>query len=102
VETNAKRYRALISAFVAGSISVAAFDEQFLRTFKSEPEGMDGELFGILDRLFGAVDAYWHECNPGEESAFLISEATLRREATVALERLDRFTRRDLVGRSTA
>ncbi|HEX6289923.1 MAG TPA: colicin immunity domain-containing protein [Herpetosiphonaceae bacterium] len=78
-------YKLLIHAFIERQISVEEFERQFLNAFKSESEGMDMQLFCILDALFGAVDSYWHECLPGQETAFMISEEQLRREAAKAL-----------------
>jgi self-protective colicin-like immunity protein len=92
----------MISAYLTGLLSVDAFEREFLRAFKAEPAGMDDELFHILDKLFGAVDAYWSECKPGEETAFRISEDSLRREAEEALERLNRYLRRNPISHSAS
>ena len=46
----------------------------------------------MLDRLFAAVDAYWHEVKLGEDIPFEISEETLRREAAWALQRLEELS----------
>ena len=94
------QYRSMIAAFVAGTLSAGRFEQQFLQAFKTEPTGMDEALFRILDELFGAVDAYSPDCRPDEETAFLISEESLRREAAHALERLNQLLDRDRVGRS--
>jgi hypothetical protein len=97
----AEQYRAMISSFVGGHMPADRFEREFLEAFLDEPADMDDELFRILDELFGAVDAYWPECGPGEETAFVISEDTLRHQAEGALERLNRYLDRNPVGRTT-
>ncbi|MEI2354918.1 colicin immunity domain-containing protein [Mesobacillus zeae] len=42
-----------------------------------------------LKRSFEAVDCYWHECLPGQETAFEISEQQLRKEVNEALVKLN-------------
>ena len=91
----------MISALVNGTLATEGFEREFLRTFKQESAGMDDELFRILDRLFGAVDAYWSECQSDQETLFSISEQSLRREAAAALKQLDQFIRQDRIGRAT-
>lgn len=39
----------------------------------------------ILNGVFGAVDSYWNECLPGQETAFEISEQQLRKEVYIVL-----------------
>jgi hypothetical protein len=95
-----EQYQSLIAAYVDGALPTEDFEREFLRAFKAEPAEMDGELFRVLDDLFGAVDAYSPDCRPGEETAFLISEDRLRREATHALDRLNRLLGPDRVGRT--
>ncbi len=82
-------YLALIDRFLGGSITVEEFEKTFLTSFKAEPASLDNELYEILDKLFGAVDSYWHECELGSETAFEISEVTLREEAADALAQLE-------------
>lgn len=77
----AERYRAMIAAFLGGALPADRFEGEYLHAYKVEPADMDDDLFHILDRLFGAVDAYRPDCEPGRETAFSISEDGLRREA---------------------
>ena len=46
---------------------------------------MGSPLFEILNGVFEAVDCYWHECLPGQETAFEISEQRLRKAVNEAL-----------------
>jgi hypothetical protein len=85
---NMRDYYAMIRAFVDGGLPVEEFERRYLAAFKAEPGGMDPAAFAILDRLFGAVDAYWSEVTPEQETPFLISEDRLREYARVALEQL--------------
>jgi hypothetical protein len=86
-----KDYRKLIYDFLENKISVDAFEAQYLANFKAEPVGMDSFLFEVLETLFEAVDSYWHECLPENETVFMISEKSLRQEATTALRVIDRY-----------
>jgi hypothetical protein len=88
---NLMGYKALVRAFLDEQIPVEEFEARYLSAFKSETEVMDEPVYRILDTLFSAVDAYWIECMPGEETAFLISEDQLRREAAKALAELERL-----------
>ena len=88
------KYQTLIRDFVDGGLPVDEFERRYLADFKAEPGGMDPALFTILDRLFGAVDAYWSEVEPGQESPFLISEHRLREEARTALDQLHAYLNR--------
>jgi hypothetical protein len=81
----------MIRAFLDRQLPVEEFERRYLAAFKEEPAGMDEELYSILDSVFGAVDAYWPECQPGQETAFEISEQRLREEVSAALVRLDRW-----------
>lgn len=49
---------------------------------------MGEEIFRILNNVFESVDCYWHECLPGQETAFEISEQKLREEVYQALTKL--------------
>jgi hypothetical protein len=84
-------YYTLIQAFVDGVVPADEFEQRYLAAFKAEPGGMDPALFFILDRLFGAVDAFWGDVKHGEETPFLISEDHLREEARAALRQLDTY-----------
>ena len=83
-----EKYIQLIQPFVEGALSVSEFETAYLKEFKAETEIMDTNLFKILDHLFACVDSYWRECEEGLESQFEISEAQLRREAKIALQKL--------------
>ncbi len=87
-----EQYKILITNFIAGKISVDEFQNRFLISFKTEPGGMKKCYYRILDKLFGAVDSFWHECLSGDESAFEISEDELRRIAQKSLEELNLCT----------
>ncbi|MDN4608790.1 colicin immunity domain-containing protein [Sporosarcina highlanderae] len=43
---------------------------------------MGNTLFEILNGVFESVDCYWHECLPGQETAFEISEQQPRKEVS--------------------
>lgn len=82
------KYIKLIESFLKNEINVGEFEQRYLRTFKDEIEELDNKSFIILNNLFESVDCYWHECKPGKETAFEISEKQLRLDARRALQKL--------------
>ena len=85
-------YIELIRAFVEGRLPVAEFEQRYLRAFKDEPAGMEPRVFAVLNQLFTDVDAYTPGLAEDEEDAFSLSEASLRRQAELALAELTRPT----------
>ncbi|MEH6945017.1 colicin immunity domain-containing protein [Bacillus sp. JJ722] len=85
----AYKYRSLMEDFINEVITVDDFEREYLITFKNETERMGNTLFEILNGVFEAVDCYWHECLPGQETAFEISEQQLRKEVNEALVKLN-------------
>ncbi|OIJ19299.1 hypothetical protein BKP45_14185 [Anaerobacillus alkalidiazotrophicus] len=85
------KYKRLMQDFINEVITVEDFERDYLNTFKNEIESMDNLLFEILNRVFEAVDCYWHECLPGQETAFEISEQQLRKEVSEALVKLNSY-----------
>jgi hypothetical protein len=85
----AYKYKKLMKDFIDEVITVEDFEREYLKTFKNETERMDNRLFEILNGVFEAVDCYWHECLPGQETAFEISEQQLRKEVSEALVKLN-------------
>lgn len=81
-----EKYRSLIQDFLDQVITVEDFESSYLREFKKDSFLDEPELFHVLDRLFAAVDCYWAGCLDGQESEFEISEAQLRRDASIALK----------------
>lgn len=85
----AYKYKRLMDDFINEAITVEDFEREYLKTFKNETERMNNTLFEILNGVFEAVDCYWHECLPGQETAFEISEQQLRKEVSEALVKLN-------------
>jgi hypothetical protein len=66
--------------------------EDFLtRVRLANPGMMDERLFAILEDLYEDVDAYSPSLVPDEESPYIITEETLRQEATEGLVRLNSY-----------
>ncbi|KOO49127.1 colicin immunity domain-containing protein [Viridibacillus arvi] len=82
------KYKRLIEDFVNEVIPVEDFERDYLNTFINETERMD-TFFEILNGVFEAVDCYWNECLPGQETAFEISEQQLRKEVSEALVKIN-------------
>lgn len=79
----------IIQSFLEYRISVEMFEKSFLETFKTDLSTLSPDAFEILNSLFESVDAYDADCSVGEETAFLISEAQLRKDAKIALQKLE-------------
>lgn len=86
----AYKYKKLMEDFINEVITVVDFERDFLNTYKNETERLGSPLFEILNGVFEAVDCYWYECLPGQETDFEISEQQLRREVNEALVKLHR------------
>lgn len=80
-------YLALIDAFLAGRISVEAFERQYLDTFLAETRTIPSEPFEMLNELFGDVDAFCGDVQlyrPGID----LDEGELRDRCSHAVVRL--------------
>ncbi|WP_050180543.1 colicin immunity domain-containing protein [Domibacillus robiginosus] len=80
----------LIEDFLNDAISVEEFEQTYFETFLKKTGGLSDEIFRPLNDVFESVDCYWHECLPGQETAFEISEQQLREEVHEALVRLNK------------
>nr|WP_232337105.1 colicin immunity domain-containing protein [Lysinibacillus timonensis] len=85
------KYKKLIDDFINEVITVEEFERDYLTTFKNETNEMGTALFLILNSVFESVDCYWHECLPGQETSFEISEQQLRKEVSEALIKLNQL-----------
>ncbi|MFB7141475.1 colicin immunity domain-containing protein [Gottfriedia sp. NPDC056225] len=74
------KYKKLIEDFLAREITADEFQTRYLETFKETDDKMNIYLFEILNGVFESADCYWHECQPGAETNFEISEEQLRKE----------------------
>lgn len=83
------KYVELIQSFLEYRISVEMFEKSFLETFKTDLSTLSPDTFEILNSLFESVNAYDADCPVGEDTAFLISEAQLRKDAKLALQKLE-------------
>src|SRR5262245_447492 len=54
----AEGFRDLIERFLRRDIEPHLFEQQFLDMFKKEPADLDEDVFQVLGRLFGDVDAF--------------------------------------------
>ena len=83
-------YGILVRLFVDGRITAEEFEVIFLRLYKADPTSWSGEVFDVLDRLFGDVDAF-----SGDERLRAatdgIDAGELRHRATVAFRELERL-----------
>ncbi|WP_282022710.1 colicin immunity domain-containing protein [Priestia flexa] len=73
------KYRKLIENFLDGNITVDEFQTQYLKKFIEWNDNLGSDLFLILNGVFESTDCYWHECLPGQETSFEISEQQLRK-----------------------
>jgi hypothetical protein len=79
-------YIEMISRFVAGEISAAAFKSTFLVEFKNEKVYFDEATYHLLDSLYGDVDAYTDDKELLKENPeYFLSEEKLRERVNQTL-----------------
>lgn len=88
---NVNKYKKLIVDFLEERMSANEFQTQYLKKFKECDDRMDESVFEILNGVFESADCYWHECLPGQETPFEISEQQLRYEVHDALIKLNKL-----------
>ncbi|MET1122571.1 colicin immunity domain-containing protein [Priestia megaterium] len=89
------KYKQLIEDFLDEKITAGEFQTQYFKTFKESNDRSSYELFLILNGVFESADCYWHECLPGQETSFEISEQQLRKEVNEALIKLNELQAED-------
>ena len=83
-------YWALIEAFVEGRLRATEFESIYLDLFLNDPTMWSEDLFDILDRLFGDVDAYCSD--PSLRDADDLDDEQLKSCAQRALDELKKAT----------
>lgn len=89
---NLSSYIHLIKSFLTGDLTALDFESKYLDTFKSDPTLRPQEVFLVLDKLFGDVDAFCAEPNLRDEDD--LDEDQLRQYSVDALQKLKSFTSR--------
>ncbi|PKH10660.1 colicin immunity domain-containing protein [Planomicrobium sp. MB-3u-38] len=85
------KYKDLMVKFLTGELSADEFQTVYMKKFIEWEDRMTEAQFEILNAVFEAADCYWHECLPGQETPFEISEQQLRKEITEALFKLNQL-----------
>lgn len=88
---NVNKYKQMMVDFLEEKMSADEFQTQYLQKFIEWDDRMDEILFEILNAVFESADCYWHECLPGQETSFEISEQQLRNEVNEELIKLNKF-----------
>lgn len=88
---NVEKYKKLMVDFLEEKMSADEFQTRYLRNFIEWNDRMGETLFEILNGVFESADCYWHECLPGQETSFEISEQQLRYEVNEALIKLNKL-----------
>ncbi|WP_255472822.1 colicin immunity domain-containing protein [Planomicrobium sp. CPCC 101079] len=83
------KYKNLMEKFIKKEISADEFQTLYMDKFIEWNDRMNEYQFEILNGVFEAADCYWHECLPGQETAFEISAQQLREEVVEALNKLN-------------
>ncbi|MFC5589239.1 colicin immunity domain-containing protein [Sporosarcina soli] len=83
------KYKKLMVDFLEEKLSADEFQTQYFKVFKESDDIMAKPLFEILNGVFESADCYWHDCLPGQETTFEISEQQLRKEINEALIKLN-------------
>ncbi|MCT4478264.1 colicin immunity domain-containing protein [Peribacillus frigoritolerans] len=83
------KYKHIMVDFLEGKISADEFQTRYMKNFIKWNDKFDETYFEILNGVFESADCYWHECLPGQETSFEISEQQLRIEINEALIKLN-------------
>lgn len=81
-----REYRELLSRFLLNSMGPTAFQAEFLRRFREDPNLWTGEAYRTLEELFEEVDAY--EADPAIRDKDMIDEDQLKRVAAGSLRKI--------------
>lgn len=85
------KYKDLMMKFLTDKLSADEFQTVYMKRFIECDDRMTEAQFEILNAVFETADCYWHECLPGQETTFEISEQQLRKEVTEALRKLNQL-----------
>lgn len=83
-------YVTLLALMISQRIEAWEFEVLFLSLYKNDPTDWSPLVFGVLDRLFGAVDEYCRD-DSIREAARGLDEAGLLHAANEALRGLERL-----------
>lgn len=82
-------YVELLSKFLSGQMSVLDFQRAYLSKFKMEAVRFDDSTYGVLDKLFGDIDAYTSDQELlMENPSYYLDEDGLRDRVAQALNDL--------------
>lgn len=84
-----KPYIDLLSSFVNGKISASEFEQQYLDLYLHDQTIWSDDLFSVLDKLFGDVDAY--VADPFLRDTDDVDETQLKQSGQTTLEYLKNF-----------
>ena len=85
------KYKDLMVKFLTNELSADEFQTVYMKKFMEWDDRITEAQFEIFNAIFEAADCYWHECLPGQETTFEISEQQLRKKVTEALSRLNKL-----------
>ncbi|MDM5221055.1 colicin immunity domain-containing protein [Peribacillus sp. NJ11] len=74
------KYKNIMVDFLERKISADEFQTRYMKNFIKWNDKLDETFFEILNGVFETADCYWHECLPGQETSFEISEQQLRND----------------------
>jgi Bacterial self-protective colicin-like immunity len=94
----AQRYKTLIEDYLNNAVDADELTARFYDYFYGEDEGLDKELFLILNDIFESLDCYMPGTLPEQETDTRINETTLRKELGEELRRLDGYIKRAEAG----
>lgn len=87
-------YELLLGQFLGGAMSVGEFQMAYLQRFKSEKRRLGGELYELLEGLFGDVDAFTTDSELlAENPVFYLDEARLREKVQQVANRLSEINK---------
>ncbi len=91
-------YMALIRSFLRQEIPLTEFQDRYFKKFKEDGRHSGGQVFPVLDELFGDLDALGVDATVSRESSsgrpgWYWAGLEFRQRAKVALGRLEALSR---------
>ena len=84
-----EEYENILTKFVEEKISTKAFQTEFINLFKNENRHLDGDLYNLLEEVFGDCDALSDDpLLLLENPSFYISEVVFRERMFCAQKKL--------------
>lgn len=84
-----REYERLIHGFLCGDLSAKEFQIEYINKFKTEKRILRGDLYEVLEEVFGCADSFTTDVNLlSENPNFYLTELQLREKMGTVADRL--------------